>query len=290
MANRFAWRLLGLAVAVLSAVGGGLASAQELAVEGADAGVLPADAADGKTWRFKVGLGLAVVPDYVGSNNYTLAPLPKLQAAKGFYQVDVTGNRLTSNVVPLANWQFGPSAQYISNNRCSSDDNRVNNMHCLHSALMVGGRLGYAFTVPSFIESARIVPQFEVLGDVSGANDGLTFEPRVVVVQPLNPEWTVTAVPSLLFGSESYENYYFGVTARQSRQSGLRQYDADGGLQQVGLLATADWQFAPRWGATVLARYARLVGDAEDSPLVDGDGGRGDANQFAIGGYVSYNW
>lgn len=279
-------RGLGLALAALTATVGASATAQEFSIEGADTAVI--GAADAQTWRFKVGLGVAVVPDYVGSDTYTLVPLPKLQATKATYQVDLTGNKITSNVLPFANWQFGPSAQYLSSSRCSSDDNRVNDMNCLQSALMLGARAGYVFTVPSFVGEARIIPQLEFLGDISGANDGYTVEPRVVLAQPLNPQWTVAAVPSLLFGSEKYESYYFGVSGPQSRASGLRQYDAVGGLQQVSLLAAADWQFATSWSATFLARYARLTGDAEDSPLVDGPGGRGDANQLAAGAYVAY--
>ncbi len=91
-------------------------------------------------------------------------------------------------------------------------------------------------------------------------------------------------------GSEDYERYYFGVDGTQSRASGLPQHDADSGFQQVGLLGVFDYDLTNNWRLSFIGRYMRMVGDAEDSPLVDGDGGRGSANQWAGGAIVSYGW
>lgn len=51
-----------------------------------------------------------------------------------------------------------------------------------------------------------------------------------------------------------------------------------------------DYDLTNNWRLSFIGRYMRMVGDAEDSPLVDGDGGRGSANQWAGGAIVSYGW
>ena len=73
---------------------------------------------------------------------------------------------------------------------------------------------------------------------------------------------------------------YFGVSASDSVQSGPNQCDADEGLKDVAVSASLTYAFGQRLSVTGVGRYARLLNDAEDSPLVDD---RGDANQFVVG-------
>ena len=73
---------------------------------------------------------------------------------------------------------------------------------------------------------------------------------------------------------------YFGVSAGDAAQSGLDQFDADEGFKDVALSVSYTYAFGERWSVTGVSRYARLLDDAEDSPVVDD---RGDANQFLAG-------
>jgi hypothetical protein len=55
------------------------------------------------TWRVKLGLGRAVMlAADVGPQDDKLAPLPRLQAAKGLNRVDVVGNRAAFALGELA--------------------------------------------------------------------------------------------------------------------------------------------------------------------------------------------
>ena len=73
---------------------------------------------------------------------------------------------------------------------------------------------------------------------------------------------------------------YFGVSGEDAAQSGLDQFDADEGLKDVAVSVSYTYAFGERWSVTGIGRYARLLNDAEDSPIVDD---RGDANQFVAG-------
>jgi outer membrane protein len=249
------------------------------------------DEAQQGTWRYRIGLGLGVTPDYVGSDDYRLAPIPQITAFKGPRYVNLTGTYLFSNLLPTANWRLGPTAKFIRGDRCNAKDDKVSEQKCQADALMLGGTGGYAFDVPGINnQQAKLTPAIEILGDVTKANEGMTIEPQINFAQRLSSDWRMALRGFGIWGSDNYEGYYFGVDQIQARDSGLPQYDADGGFQQFGLLGVFDYDITKRWRLSLLGRYARLIGDAQDSPLVDGDEGRGSANQFLGGAIVSYVW
>lgn len=238
-------------------------------------------------WRFTAGLGIAILPDYVGSDDYTFSLLPKLRAQKEAYFVDVTGPYLTSNVLPSARWHLGPAAQFIKGGRCNVQDNAVNNMNCQSDAVMLGGIGGYNYPLTP---QSMLAPKLRIMGDAAGANDGFSFEPMIDYQQRLSDSWGLLLRGNMIAGSDNYEDYYFGVSGPQSRSSGLRTYNADGGIQQLGLTAVGSYSLSDAIRFDLVGRYQRLVGDAEDSPLVDGHNGRGDANQFIMGVIASYSF
>jgi outer membrane protein len=240
-----------------------------------------------KAWRYTVGFGPAVVPDYVGSDDYTVGLAPKLRAEKAAYFVDVTGPLITSNVLPTQTWQLGPAAQYIKGGRCNSNDNVVNDMNCQADAFMLGGMGGYNY---SLSDVSRLSAKLRMMFDITQANEGYTVEPLVEYGHRISNSWGLLLQGNLLVGSENYQDYYFGVSGPQSRQSGLREYGADGGVQQFGFTAVGSYDATDRIRLDLVGRYQRLVSDAEDSPLVDGQNGRGDPNQFIFGLIASYSF
>jgi outer membrane protein len=243
------------------------------------------------SWRFRLGLGLAIAPDYVGSDDYILAPLPQFTASKGPQYVNITGTYLFSNVIDSPNWRLGPTAKFINDRRCNAEDNRVNDQKCQSNAFMLGLTGGYAFDIGGFNNAnAKLSPTVEVLGDVAGANDGVTIEPQLNFAQKLSENWRMGLRAFGTWGSDNYNTYYFGVTGRQSQDSGLSRHNADAGFYQTGLLGVFDYDISQNWRLSLIGRYARMLGDAEDSPMVDGAQARGSANQWLGGTVISYAW
>jgi outer membrane scaffolding protein for murein synthesis (MipA/OmpV family) len=89
------------------------------------------------------------------------------------------------------------------------------------------------------------------------------------------------------WADEDYMESYFGINAVDSANSGLSTFDADEGFKDVGLNVTATYQPWQHWGVMGLLSYKRLLGDAEDSPVVDE---QGDENQYAAGALVFYKF
>ena len=99
---------------------------------------------------------------------------------------------------------------------------------------------------------------------------------------------TASIGPRMSLGDREFTSTYFGVTAAESAINGiLPAYRPSGGLTSVGALASLSVDWSERWSTTVSASYARLVGDAAESPIVRQLGSR---DQFTIGASLSYSF
>ena len=66
---------------------------------------------------------------------------------------------------------------------------------------------------------------------------------------------------------------YFGVTSRDSARSGLRKFDADAGLKDVGFDLGIMCRFTKNWGGgRLLGGYKLLLNNADESSPVTNEG------------------
>ena len=75
----------------------------------------------------------------------------------------------------------------------------------------------------------------------------------------------------------------FGVTGRQAAGSIYTPFAPDAGFKDVGLSLDARYAIFEGWSVTGMLSYERLVGDAADSPIVQGPGGSEDQVMGLIG-------
>ena len=82
--------------------------------------------------------------------------------------------------------------------------------------------------------------------------------------------WTFTFGASTSYADGNYMDTYFGVRREDALRSGLDDYNADGGIKDVGARPSAHYTPWKRWGILGGVNYYRLVGDADDaSPVAD---------------------
>ena len=77
------------------------------------------------------------------------------------------------------------------------------------------------------------------------------------------------------------------MTPAGARASGLRHFDAKGGVKDFGTSLTAVYALSPKWSLIGFGGYRRLVGDFKDSPVVR-DAGR--ADQFSGGVGIGFRF
>ena len=233
---------------------------------------------------FTVGLGAAVAPDYEGSNDYRAVPLWNLRAGNLYHPdtyVQTLGPTLKSNFLPSEHWRLGVSGRYIPE-RNDVQDNRVDDLHTVDAAAMLGVMGGY-----DFIAGPRDLGiMLDAKQDVAN-NNGATVTLQGFYAAPLGQRSRMGLTIDGTWADDDYMSSYFGVNANNAARSGLHQFNADAGFKDAGITLSYTYAFGERWGLTALARYDRLFGDAADSPIVDD---RGDANQFILGLLVNFTF
>jgi outer membrane protein len=80
---------------------------------------------------------------------------------------------------------------------------------------------------------------------------------------------------------------YFGVTQVDADRTGLRVYEADGGFKDIRVFPALVMHLSETWHLALGVQYRGLLGDAEDSPVVDD---RGSSSQWLSGVGVAYSW
>jgi outer membrane protein len=237
-----------------------------------------APAVEGQTVT-SAGLGFGITPDYEGSSDYTAVPLPyfSMRFANNMSVLWVA-NKASANLIPNRNWMAGPIVEYIRS-RADVDNNRVDRMKNVDAALMMGGFVGYRID--------RFTFSLEVMQDVANANDGAIVRLKGLYHMPINEEWSALFIAYTTWASDDYMDAYFGVDGADSSRSGLKTYDADAGFKDVGFVVPVTYSPYEHWSFMGAVGYKRLVGDAEDSPVVDD---AGEANQFVAGAFAIYKF
>jgi outer membrane protein len=261
-------------------LGSGLALAQP-----ASTADVAADPGAGRGFTLTLGAGAGIAPDYEGSEDYEAVPLWNLRAGSLYHPetyVGVFGPRLSSNFLPSDHWRLGIAGQFIKE-RDDVEDERVDELKSVDASVMLGLIAGYDFLA---------IPQNDLVLEVEGRQDvasdnGFLGTIRGRYGSLFAERWRFDALVATTWASEDYMSSYFGIDAGDAARSGLDQYNADEGFKDVAFGASLTYRFLENWSATGLGSYTRLIGDAEDSPVVDD---RGDENQLFAGALISYRF
>jgi outer membrane protein len=158
------------------------------------------------------------------------------------------------------------------------DNSKVDQMEEVDASFEVGGFVGFQFGGWSL--------QVDAVTDVAGGHEGALM--GVTGGYTWQPDrWRIKLSGFTTYAGEDYMSAYFGVDSGDARRSGLKTYNADAGFKDVGATLVTSYRITQHWGVTGAVRYALLIGDAADSPLVEDEG---DENQVLVGALVSYTF
>lgn len=227
-----------------------------------------------------IGLGVAAVPDYEGSDDYEGAPLLifKYQWKSG-RNVTLLGNALRANLVASTKWNAGPIIRFRGTRDDDVESTAVAKMKEIDSTVEAGAFASVRLDNWMFMAS--------VLTDASDAHDGTLFELKGNYTQHISDKTALIYFATANYASSDYMSTYFGVDGPDSAASGLPVYDAESGLKDVGAGLAVLYDVSKKWQLLFVGKYSSLLGDAEDSPVVDQEG---DSNQFLGGFAVSYRF
>ena len=226
-----------------------------------------------------IGLGAQVGPKHLGSDGYSVFPLPFGKIRRPGEPMPYSGSDDSPGIrlIRGENFSAGPVLNFRAKRRESDVGAAV-------GSIKVGLEPGV------FVE-AYPSPAFRVRGEARlGVNghDGFVGDVAVDYVLRSPDQKLVMGVgPRVRFGDSEFEGRYFGVEPDVAARTGLTPYAPDGGIHAVGLQASGHYQLTERWGVYGQAGYDRLVGAGDESPIVRTFGSE---NQFYAGVAATYTF
>lgn len=240
--------------------------------------VSPADAAEPSEWKVDVGAGVGFAPDYEGSEDYELVPQLYARAQREHFFVELDNFTLRANVVPHPVLKAGPVLRYRPE-RDDVENNRVDRLRDVDAAFEIGGFVG--------IQVQKWDASVTVVQDVADGHDGLLLTLGAGYTRPLVDRLIFRFAVFSNYANSDYMDSYFSIDANNAARSGLPTFSADDGFKDLGVRVRLRYQMVEHWGLMGTVGYVRLLGDAEDSPIVDDEGS---ADQFTGGVVVIYTF
>ena len=226
-----------------------------------------------------LGLGVGAAPDYEGSEDYAVVPIPYLNVKwSNNMSLNWLGNKAKVNLIPSPFWRGGVIGEYIGE-RNDVENNAVDRLRTVDASVMLGGFFGFQYNYWS--------ASIEAMADVADGNEGAIIRLNGGYFIPIDETWSLSLGAFTTWADDDYMESYFEIDAANAARSGLDTYDADEGFKDVGLNVSATFKPWEHWGFMGLLRYKRLLNDAEDSPVVDDEG---DANQLTGGIILFYRF
>lgn len=234
-------------------------------------------------WIVSIGAKLVVQPEWPGSNEYTVWPLPTISVRDpGAPEVWASPDDSFSIGLFGNEWVRVGVVGGFESDRDKSDDRRLRGLKPIDWAIEAGG---FIEIWPVEWLRARAELRHGFIG-----GDGLIADLALDGVFRSAP-WTFAIGPRASFASDDYMRTYFGITSKEAVKSPFfkNPYKPDGGLKSAGAAASISYDWDGGWRTTVFGGWNRLLDDAEKSPIVRRIG---DENQFFAGVGVSYqfNW
>ena len=237
--------------------------------------------------RNYVAVAAGVVPDYMGSDDYTVGVAPaglmKFGSSERYARLLVT--ELSFNILDSPTWSFGPVLNYRLA-RDDVDDDAVDRMRDIDGTVEAGVIGGWTWRGDDDPRH-RFTASAEFLHDVGDTHEGFLISAGARYWKPVTLPLTLSIGATVTYGSSDYMQTYFGVDSNNAARSGLSQFTADSGLRDVRIPIMVIYSFNPNWHLTGGVVYSKLLGDASDSPVVDD---RGSSDQLYAGVGVAYAW
>jgi outer membrane scaffolding protein for murein synthesis (MipA/OmpV family) len=223
--------------------------------EGSSTSWLESAEQQAQEWNVSVGAGFRIEPKFEGADDFKIAPVPWVSADFGRY-VSVNTRGVTINAWDYEGLSVKGRLGYDLG-RDSSDDRHLHGLGDVDAGAVLGLDLAYDLEpVEIKLEVDKIV----------GGSDGLTAKFGVAYTVPID-RFTFSIGPSVTWADSNYMESYFGVTDRQSRRSGLSDFDADAGIKRIDLELSGMVMIDEHWWVRGEVTFGALTGDAADSPV-----------------------
>ena len=226
-----------------------------------------------RNWIIDVGFVGGVSPDYEGSNDYGFGMGPNFSITWREL-IWFKGKSLGANLLKRDGWVVGPLIAK-SSGRDEDDNDKLKGLDDVDGGVDIGGFAKY--------KKKQFRFELDMRQDIGSGNEGALIKVSAGLRTPFVKPWIQTMLHTT-WASDNYMESFFGVSGKESARSGLRKFDADSGIKDIGIELSSGVRFWKNCKIGFSLQYKRLLGDAADSPIVD------DKNQFLAGMSIVYSW
>lgn len=219
-----------------------------------------------------LGLGLGYSPEYLGASNHSLTAVPVIRLN---YRniVTLSGTALRWNSFQGDNWKIGLHGRYISG-RGNEQSGILGGLDDVDSTIAIGPFVEYS------LGHTKIGAEWRYAVSGSRGNE-LRLTASTGLYESKDKRYALQGAVGAVIGSTKSLRKNFGITPEEAVRStsGLTAYRPGGGLYNLSLGVGGRYKLTESWGVGHFTEVERLLGDADDSPLVKA----GSAWQFTGG-------
>ena len=223
----------------------------------------------------EAGAGLSYQPHDPSGSRYEVRPVPYLDLDWGDVSLS-TDDGLTWNALKANGFSAGPFVNYLPGRTANGN---LQGLHDVPDMGEVGGFVQYA--------PADFWRVFASVGQAVGARGGVLGRVGGEVGYPVGGGVIGSSNVTAHVANARQSQAFFGVSGNESLASGIRPYNAGGGLQNVALTQSFEFPLAPHWSLLTSASWIRLTGSAADSSIVKAVG---NSNQGEVQAAIAYKF
>lgn len=227
-------------------------------------------------WNVALGGGIYDHPKFPGSNANNASPVPYFDIRYGnnwfFNVMDGLGIKTSGNPNCWLSLSVGPDLTH----RDMSDDPRLTGLGDVKYAGRVWAKSGSSFK--------RFTATTTIGTDITGKGHGTIADFEFYAHHYPSDRWEIDDGTGVRWANAEYMSTFFGVTAQQSLSSGLSQYSAGSGITSVDAFLRARYAITNDWMLVYRLQWARLEGDAVNSPITES------RNRLSFGVFVVYGF
>lgn len=196
-----------------------------------------------------------IIPRFSGEGNSQFSKFRKRVKFKGLDDIRI-------KAVGNDRFEFGAVTGYRGG-RDQDDARRLNGLGDVDGGLVLGGYAG--------VHVGSVLFDVSTASQVTGDDTGTTVRLGAETKHQISPRMKLRARVGTTLADDDYMQSFFGVTPAQAATSGagLAAFNPDGGFKDVHAELSTDTDIGEKWVLRLGIRYARLVGDAADSPVIE---------------------
>lgn len=233
-----------------------------------------------------IGLAMGAMPDYRGSDDYTLGVAPIFRYTFHGQErfVQLLANELTVNLLNDKMFRFGPLVNYHFGRTDDVDDEQVSRMTEIDDTVEAGAFVDIVWA-DAKEKRERFILGAKLFQDVGDESDGLRANISARYWHPVSKPLDLGITAGAFYQDDDYAEHYFGVNAENVGSSALPFFTANGGVNEYYVVVGGIFYLDQHWLMTAGVRGSVIAGDPADSPLVDQ---QGDSTQWMGGMGVGY--